>query len=573
MPKRVSPSVDTEQLEPSHEPLPWPQRVSASRYGMVASAHYRATEAGLEMLEEGGNAIDAAGATAFALGVCEPQASGLGGQTMIVLNDAKSGVVRAFDGSSRAPNRATAEKVSRETRRRGYRAATVPSTPATLTYMLERFGSLPLPRVIEPAVRLAEEGFQVTALLHRLMRRERKYLRAGSAGKLFLRDDRLYPVGSTFKQPALAETMRLLAREGAEGFYHGMPAERIHDDMEAHDGLIRKDDLAQIPYPIERKPLDIRWNAARLYTMPPAGAGRTLAQMIRVYQRLPAERLDLDTPLGAATLAEVIRRAFVDRQDRPFDPHFYPQIEDEHLLDDAYVKLVGKQILKRIPFLEAPGETTHLSAMDREGNMVALTQSIENVFGACEACPELGFLYNNYMNAFEYKDIAHPYYLRPNAHPWASVAPTVGMRGREPWLAIGSPGSERIAPSILQVLIRLRTHTPFAAVDAPRLHCRLNGSVAFEASRMRDDIPAELERHGFQLDVRDPYSFYLGCVALVVKRKEDFIGVADPRRDGSARGPRQAPAGGPAAPTAKATAEAPLEASSETKVPAGRAPE
>src|SRR5690606_32380643 len=122
MPKRASRPVDTEQIEPSHAPLPWPQRVSASPYGMVASAQYRATEAGLEMLADGGNAIDAAVATAFALGVCEPQASGLGGQTMIVLNDAKAGRVRALDGSSRAPNRATAEHFSSETRRRGYRA-------------------------------------------------------------------------------------------------------------------------------------------------------------------------------------------------------------------------------------------------------------------------------------------------------------------------------------------------------------------------------------------------------------------------------------------------------------------
>jgi gamma-glutamyltranspeptidase/glutathione hydrolase len=143
------------------------------------------------------------------------------------------------------------------------------------------------------------------------------------------------------------------------------------------------------------------------------------------------------------------------------------------------------------------------------------------------------------MSAFEYDDISHPYYLRPNASPWASVAPTIVLRGRRPWLAIGSPGSERITPSIVQVLLRLTTHSPFEAVDAPRLHCSIDGEVSLEASRMRDDIPKMLRRHGFEIREREPYAFYLGCVQLVLRERKGFVGVADPRRDGSAAGPPQ----------------------------------
>jgi gamma-glutamyltranspeptidase/glutathione hydrolase len=177
--------------------------------------------------------------------------------------------------------------------------------------------------------------------------------------------------------------------------------------------------------------------------------------------------------------------------------------------------------------------------MDGSGNSVALTQSIERVYGSFSACPELGFLYNNYMSAFEYRDITHPYYLRPNAVPWASVAPTLVFKGQQPWMAIGSPGSERIVSAILQVLLRLeRGTTPFDAVEAPRMHCSIQGKVSLEATRMRDDIPPLLRRHGFDIDVRDPYSFYLGCVQLVLREGGDFVGVADPRRDGSAGGPR-----------------------------------
>jgi gamma-glutamyltranspeptidase/glutathione hydrolase len=169
--------------------------------------------------------------------------------------------------------------------------------------------------------------------------------------------------------------------------------------------------------------------------------------------------------------------------------------------------------------------------------VAALTQSIERVYGAAVATPDLGFLYNNYMSAFETEDPSHPYALRPNAAPWASVAPTVVFKGQRPWLAIGSPGSERITPSILQVLLRLANHPPLAAVDAPRLFCTLDGIVSLEASRMRDDVPEALQVAGFEVKPRDPYSFYLGCVQLVLREGEELVGVADPRRDGSAAGP------------------------------------
>ena len=141
------------------------------------------------------------------------------------------------------------------------------------------------------------------------------------------------------------------------------------------------------------------------------------------------------------------------------------------------------------------------------------------------------------MNAFERADMSHPYYLRPNAVPWASVSPTLVFRGKRPWVAIGSPGSERIAPSVLQVLIRLATLPPLAAVDAPRMFCSLKGVVSLEAPRMRTDIPAALARHGFEVDRREAYSFYLGCVQMVMHEGGEFIGVADPRRDGAAAGP------------------------------------
>lgn len=540
MPKTRSTSrsdgVDTEFLDLRDARIDEPQRIAASKHGMVATAHYAATAAGVRMLEQGGNAIDAAVAAALALGVVEPAASGLGGQTMMLVHHRESRRTFALDGSSRAPYRALIDAFDRidVERRRGHRATTVPSSPAVYDYAVKHYGSLEWANVVEPAIALARDGYPVSLLQRRLTRRERKYLRANSGALFFLGDrQRSFAVGSIFRQPVLARTLERLQRKGVDDFYLGETAELIHRDMEANGGFIRRDDLAQIPYPIERRPVTGRFDGSRVFTMPLPGAGRTLIEMLNVHQQLTETQRDIESPRGAVLLAETIRRAFLDRKDRPFDPNSFSQASDKVMLKVDYAKAMARQITRKF----GHGETTHLSVMDSHGNVVALTQSIENVYGSCAASPDLGFLYNNYMSAFEYEDASHPYYLRPTAVPWASVAPTIVFRGRRPWLAIGSPGSERITSSILQVLIRLKRMTPLTAVDAPRLHCSLQGRVSLEAARMRSDIPEALERKGFTLDIREPYSFYLGCVQLVMWDHGTFIGVADPRRDGAAAGP------------------------------------
>ncbi|MCY3643369.1 MAG: gamma-glutamyltransferase [Acidimicrobiaceae bacterium] len=538
--RRVT-EIDTDLLELTDTRIHEPQRVAASAHGMVSTAHYSATAAGVKMLERGGNAVDAAVAAALALGVCEPAASGLGGQTMMLIHQRASGATVAIDGSSRAPNRALIENFAdlRAERRRGHLATTVPSSPATYAYVLERYGSLDRATVLEPAIELAADGYEISVLQYRLTRRERRHLQAHPAGQLFLQDGRrARRAGTRFVQPVLAATLARLAEQGYEDFYSGETARLIHEDMEANGGILRDDDLAQIPVPIEREPLPGRSGRDQLFTMPLPGAGRTLVELLNIHRSLPRELRDIDTPGGAVCLAKAIQQALIDRNDRPVDPNLFPQVSDEQMLDRRY----AREVARRIAPIQTAGETTHLSVMDAEGNAVALTQSIENVYGSCAASPRLGFLYNNYMSAFNYDDPSHPYYLRPNAVPWASVAPTIVFRHERPWLAIGSPGSERIPPAILQVLLRLRESSPLAAVDAPRIHCSLQGVVSVEASRIPTDVLEALEGAGFELNRREPYSFYMGCVQMVMAEGERFVGVADPRRDGAAAGPATLPA-------------------------------
>ena len=543
MAKSVQIMVDSEQIELGDARIVEPQRVAASSSGMVATAHFSATEAGRQVLQQGGNAIDAAVAAAIALGVCEPAASGLGGQTMMLIHLAQPRRTFPLGGSPRAQNRTTQEFFAeKKTRLHGHAATTVPSTLAVCDYARRNYGTKPLDELLQPAIRLAEDGYPVSALQNKLTRRELKKLKAGTAGPLFLKEGaRARPIGSQFKQPVLAETLRRIANCGSEDFYRGQIAQMIHDDMQTHGGLLHKDDLALVPEPVERRPVTCRFGSLRVITFPPPGAGRTLVEMLNILDQFSPEQRDPDTPAGAVLLAATIRQAFLDRRDRPFDPNLYQQVDEKRMLSTEYATEVAARLRKKLKppkRIKTSGETTHLSVMDRHGNAVALTQSIERVYGSFAASPSLGFLYNNYMSAFEYEDIGHPYYLRPNGVPWASVAPTIVFRGRRPWLAIGSPGSERIAPSIVQVLLRLDRQSPYDAVAAPRLFCSINGEVSFEAARMRDDIPFALENHGMTVRPRDPYSFYLGCVQAVMYQDKTFIGVADPRRDGAAGGPK-----------------------------------
>lgn len=534
-----------------------PQRIAASSRGVVTSQHYLASQAGATMLKMGGNAIDAAVATAFALGVVEPAASGLGGQTMALVHLRESHRTFAVDGSSRAPAATNISDFTKAAKTlRGHAATTIPSTPKTLAWLHGRYGKLPWIDVLEPSIGLARSGFSMSELLHSLVVRERRRFSGRSSEQLFVeKNGTPKPVGTLIEQPALANTLERISKHGANDFYRGEIARAIVADHRANDGLLTMEDLLSFPEPVERKPLSGRFGEYRMATMPPAAAGRMLIELINLWESVDEGYRDLDQVPGALMFAKLIRQALQDRKDRPFDPESYGKVSNKEMLDRGYAAERAKSFMqelrthsrsknssksktkKEFNENEMRGETTHLSVIDGERNVVALTQSIERVFGSFEMAPDLGFFYNNYMSAFEFDDARHPYFLRPGGVPWASVAPTILFKGRKPWLAIGSPGSERIAPSIAQVLIRLRRQSLLDAISAPRFHCSLKNAVSVEGSRMRNDVLDAFSQTGNDIDVREPYSFYLGCVQAVMDDGEQLIGVADPRRDGSAEAP------------------------------------
>ena len=526
-------------------------RCATGARGMIATQSATATKVGRALLEAGGNAIDAAVAAAFVLGVTEPQASGLGGQTMMLIAR-KEGVV-AIDGSSRAPSLAHSSAIYKRDRSVGYRAATVPSTPATLAYVHRYYGRLPWKAVLEPAIACADDGYSITPLQQKLLTRERQHfeqVNSRSGLKRFFKDGEPYQAGEIFKQPELAEVLRRLADRGVEEFYRGTIAKEIDADMRQNGGLLRYDDLALIPYPIEREPLVKPFRGLDVHTMPPPGSGRTLLFTLVMTDMIPPDQRIEDEATRYLLFIRILRKALLERSDRPFDPNFFTQMAaDADMLDPGYSRECLAEILKDVdrsilPFIpsedELSGETTHLSVIDETGMAVSLTQSIERVYGSKAVAEGLGFLYNNYLYDFDYNLPDHPFYLRPNAVPWATVSPTVVFHEGQVWMAVGSPGSERVISTLALFLQRVADYgmSIDEAMRAPRIHCSLGGRVSLEVGRFAESLSPFFELKGFRIDPREDYSFYLGCIQAVLRRHngKGFQGVADVRRDGTAMG-------------------------------------
>lgn len=520
-----------------------------TKSGVIATAFPEATRAGVQMLKKGGNAVDAACAAALALGVCEPQSSGLGGQTMLLIGTNKK--VLAIDGSSRAPSLAHVSAIYKDDRRCGYRAATVPSTPATLWYVNHCYGNLPWKTIMKPAIQIAEDGYAITPLQHKLQKRELENfdkVPSRSGKRYFFDSGRPYEPGTLFCQTDLAALLKKLAHKGVEEFYSGDTAKQIDADMRENGGLLRYDDLALVPWPIVRKPLRRNFRSLTVYSMPPPCAGRTLLFTLMMANTINPKHLHSDEMKRALLLVGIFRKALLERSDRPFDPNFYPQVTEKEMLSKEYVHQCITEITRaahlNMPIRETEdevsGETTHLSVIDKNGTAVSLTQSIEKAYGSKAAAAGCGFLYNNYMIDFEYKHVAHPFYLRPNAVPWATVAPTLIYNGNDIWMAVGSPGSERIFSSITQFLLHvIDEHQPISeAMMAPRLHCSLGGRVSLEADRFPHALIDLFLDKGYRIDKRPSFSFYLGAIHAVLKKQSGsgFQGVAEKRRDGIAGG-------------------------------------
>ena len=522
---------------------------ASSDQGMVATAHYLATAAGVEMLAAGGNAVDAAVAASLALGVCEPAGSGLGGMTVALLHLARSRRTLVLGGSCRAPRRATPEGMRGRSRYRGHHAVAVPTNAAVLEAALSRYGSLTRAEVFAPAIRIAEQGFPLTTLQHELIGVYRRPLRKWGAGRFFLDSaHQPLPAGSWMQSNGLARTLKRLAAAGFQDFYQGEIARRISEEMRQNGGFVREDDLREYAQPSESAPLEGNFGEHVAATFGPPGGGVALTQMFHVFRHVRGEDFDASSPSGLVVLADIIRQSRLDRRRLSSRAEAGELGQARQLLGDEYTQRIARQARSAAAgevenrSADDSGETSHLCVADRQGNWVSMTQSLERSFGAAVLNPELGFLYNGYMRTFKVRNTNHRYFVRPGAAARSNATPTLLFRGGKPWAAIGNTGSERLASGIVQVLLRLKRQTPFQAVLAPRLHCTPEGLVLLEAERFSPECLEALEAKGYPLKRLDAFSFKVGGLQLIVREGESYCGVAEPRRDGAAAGPAAVPA-------------------------------
>lgn len=520
----------------------------------VASAHPLATEAGRAVLAQGGNAFDAAVAVAAVLAVVEPYSSGLGGGGFWLLHRARDGRTVMVDARERAPLAAREDmyldaggKPVPGTSLKGPRAAAIPGTPAALVWVAERYGRLPLSHALEAAIRHAEEGFPVDERFARIAAEKAEWLRADpAAASIFLRDGAALQAGERLVQPALAATLKRIARDGHDGFYAGSVAQTLVEAVRAGGGLWSLEDLHRYRV-VEREPVRIRYRGATITTAAlPSAGGLSLAQALHILERFALERLpEADQ---AHLVVEALRRAYQDRVRFMGDPDFVVG-PWERLQSREYARERARSIRldRASPSADLPGlevgeaaHTTHFSIVDREGNRVAATLTLNTLFGSGFVAGPTGVLLNNEMDDFAVAPGLPNVYglvgsranaIAPGKRPLSSMSPTFVEDGKGV-LVVGTPGGSRIISMVLLAILhylREERGDPARIVAAPRYHHQyLPDRIELEPGAFSASWRAALEAKGHTLhEASRPWG---NMQAVFVSRATgDALAASDPR--------------------------------------------
>ena len=531
-----------------------------SREGMVVSSDLIASRVGAQILADGGNAVDAAVATGFALAVTYPQAGNIGGGGFMLLHLAKDARDIAIDYRETAPKAATrdifldaAGNVVEGRSQLTHLASGTPGTVAGLLHAQERYGRLTRKKVMAPAIALAEKGFPVGYAMSELLSGQwGKRLLGNPAAKayFFKPDGSAYQPGEILRQRDLAWTLRQIAERGVEGFYQGPVADRLVDEMKRGDGLITHEDLSGYKA-IERTPVRGRFHGVEIVSMPPPSSGGVhLVQMLNALDGFPLAGMGHNSAAYIHTLAETMKRAYADRSKHLGDPDFF-NVPVEGLTSPAYAKKIRDAIdtsratpsEKVAPATDFPREstqTTHFTVMDREGNVVSNTYTLNYSFGNGIAVPGAGFFLNNEMDDFAVKaGVANAFGLVGDAanavgaqkRPLSSMTPTLVFKDGKPWLATGAPGGSRIITVVMQIILNT-TVFGMNVADAtaqPRIHHQwlpdelyLEPGISADTVRILKDMGQHPVEGGL----------LLGNSQSIMARDGYMLGVSDTRRPG-----------------------------------------
>jgi len=530
--------------------------------GMVASHNVLSSRIAAEILANGGNAIDAGAALGFALAVTLPRAGNIGGGGFMLVHVAELNKTIAIDFRETAPAAAEQDMffdangnvVLDETYRFSHKSSAIPGSVAGLAHIVEQYGTMTLAEVLAPAIRLARDGIEVTYdLAADLAFSQRLKNNPASLRKFYKPDGSSYEVGEIFKQPDLAWTLSEIAAGGVDAFYRGSVAKKIVADMEAHNGLITLDDLANYDV-IEREPVRGTFRGYDIAAMPaPSSGGTHVIQMLNILENFPLADMGAESADALHLMAEAMKFSYADRSKYLGDPDFV-KVPTETLVSKTYAEDIASKIsLDRALSSDeiAPGEltiyesdeTTHYSVVDDEGNMVGNTYTLMFSFGSGVVIEGTGILMNNNMGNFTLRsDIPDAFGLmgsennliRPNRRPVSSMSPVLVSKDGKPMLMTGSPGGSKIISANMQMILNVLEfgmNIADASV-APRIHHQWRPDTLEIESGVSPDTVSRLIDKGQSIKFSQR-SADMGSLQTVMWRDGFFYGYSDPRRPGA----------------------------------------
>jgi gamma-glutamyltranspeptidase / glutathione hydrolase len=557
-PARLSRSISTHAA--SRPPV-------RGKFGMVSSVSEIASQAGVDVLKRGGNAVDAAVAVGLALAVVWPSAGNLGGGGFMVIRRA-DGKATAIDYREMAPAAAhrnvylneKGEYID-ESSTYGHAAAGVPGTVAGLAYALEKYGTMKWADVAEPARKLAADGFPVWYQLERSLKGASKQLsRYPETKRIFLRDGNPYAAGEIFKQPELAAVFKRMIKQGPREFYEGRTAQLIEETMKraANGGKpwMTVEDLKNYK-PVEREPLRGTYRGHEIITMPPPSSGGVaMLEMLNILERYDLKSMGAGSSQAIHTMVEAMRRAFADRAQFMGDPDFV-KVPVAGLISRKYADKVAEtinpeqastsQVVRNgdpLPY-ESP-ETTHFTVVDKDGNVASNTYTINDSFGNKITVEGAGFLLNNEMDDFAAKPGAPNDYgliqgeanaVAARKRPLSSMTPTIVLKDGKLYFAVGSPGGPTIINTVTQVIVNIIDHgmNIQQAVDWPRVHHQwMPDQITYEPYGLAPDVLNRLQSMGHKFGKPR----YMGDAEGVMIEDNTGVrlGASDPRLDGKSIG-------------------------------------
>lgn len=530
-------------------------RDAVGSQGVVSTSKYEASKIGRQIIEQGGNAIDAAVGAAFTLGLVEPQSSGLGGGGFMTIYLASTGETIFVDFREVAPAAATPDmwqmgddgKVVGNEMMEGGKSTGVPGEVAGMMYVLEKYGTKSRADVIQPVIDLAEKGFTVTPTLSNDIKdtfdKAEKY---PEWAKVFLNSDGLpYETGDIIKNPDYAKTLQVIIDEGADGFYKGPMAEAMVAANNKYDGLMTMDDLANYEVKI-REPVKGTYRGYEIISSPPPSSGGTVViQILNILENFDLSAMEPNSAEELHLFAEAFKLAYADRGAYMGDPE-YVDVPLNGMMDKEYAKLLAAKIdpAKAMTDVEPDDpwkfehqDTTHFSIADKEGNMVSVTQTVNGIFGSGVCVDGYGFVLNNEMGDFTFGP-DHPNSIAGGKVPLSSMSPTVVLKDGKPVMVLGSPGATTIISTVAQVISKVVDHgmTMQEAVDAARIKGFSNNTIDYE-TRISEEAIKALEEMGHICNPSDEWNRSFGSVQAVLYSEDGTLdGAADPRRDGKALG-------------------------------------